>query len=68
MKSSNNKTKLTASIAIVLLMTSAFMVMINAPVQAQLAEEQPVMDPCQTELLLMRHSVQMLILALDLTP
>ena len=45
MKSSNNKTKLTASIAIVLLMTSAFMVMINAPVQAQLAEEQPVSGP-----------------------
>ncbi|UCC58831.1 MAG: PQQ-like beta-propeller repeat protein [Candidatus Bathyarchaeum sp.] len=31
----NNKAKLTATIAIVLLMISAFMVMINAPVQAQ---------------------------------
>ena len=33
--STSNKTKLTASIAIILLMISAFTVMINAPVQAQ---------------------------------
>ena len=33
--STNNKTKLTATIAIVLLMISAFTVMLNAPVQAQ---------------------------------
>ncbi|UCC57941.1 MAG: PQQ-binding-like beta-propeller repeat protein [Candidatus Bathyarchaeum sp.] len=37
-----NKAKLTATIAIVLLLVSAFVVMINVPVQAQLAEDQPV--------------------------
>jgi len=37
MKTSINKTKLTASIAIVLLIASAFIVMINAPVQAQVS-------------------------------
>ncbi|TSA56229.1 hypothetical protein D4R42_03935 [bacterium] len=39
MKSSINKTKLTTTIAIVLLITSAFVVMINAPVQAQAEPE-----------------------------
>jgi hypothetical protein len=38
-----NKTKLTASIAIVLLIASAFVVMINAPVQAQ--DNEPVPGP-----------------------
>jgi hypothetical protein len=39
--STSNKTKLTATIALILLTTSALMVMLNAPVQAQLAAEQP---------------------------
>ena len=48
MRFSINKTKLTATIAIILLIASAFAVMINAPAQAQLAEEQPVSGPLPT--------------------
>ena len=44
--STSNKTKLTASIAIVLLMISAFALMLNAPVQAQfLGEGEPGGEP-----------------------
>ena len=43
-KTTNNKIKLTATIAIVLLITSAFIVMINVPVQAQGVDE-PVSGP-----------------------
>jgi hypothetical protein len=41
----NNKTKLTATIALVFLMISAFMLTLYIPVQAQLGEEQPVSGP-----------------------
>jgi hypothetical protein len=44
MKNSTSKAKLTTAIAIVLLMVSAFVVMINAPVQAQGVDE-PVSGP-----------------------
>jgi hypothetical protein len=41
----NYKAKLTATIALVFLMISAFMLTLYIPVQAQLAEEQPVSGP-----------------------
>jgi len=43
-----NKTKLTATIIITILMISAFTLMLNVSVQAQLASEQPVSGPLPT--------------------
>ncbi len=45
MQISINKTKITATIVMVLLMASAFMLMTNTAVQAQVADDQPVAGP-----------------------